>query len=86
MNMDKSNGNTPETRNFGTRQVGGIVPAPDRSEARSKSYEGPSGELPASSPLDTAITRDSICGGAEGDQTGATRPSLKRRSPRARNP
>jgi len=46
---------TPDLRIPGTRQAGGIVPAPSRSEARPESCEGPSGELSASPPLDRAI-------------------------------
>jgi len=85
MIMSTDNGNnTPEIRNSGTRQVGGIVPAPDRSEASPKSYEGPSGELSASPQLDSAIA--SISAVREGDFVVAMRPSPKRKSPRASNP
>jgi len=69
----------PETWISGTRQAGGIVPAPGGSEALPKSGEGPSGGLPASPPLDSAIAD-------ENEFVIASRPGVGRRSPRGSNP
>jgi len=85
MKMSSNNGKiTPEIRNSGTRQIGGIVPAPDRSVT--ESCEGPSGELPASSLLDMAIASGSSGGDKEQDFVVAIRPSPKKRSARGSNP
>jgi len=85
--MDKNNESTsPGNRNLGNRQVGGLVPAPDGSEAQPKSDEGPIRELPASSQMDVAIAEDYCSIEEESEFVVAWRPGQKKRSPRGGNP
>jgi len=83
MKMDKNTNDIASgIRNPENRQIGNLVPVSDRSEAMPESCEGPTGELPTSSPMDLAIAEDSYSTKEEGGFVVTRRPGQKKRSPR----
>jgi len=87
MEMDKNTKDTASgIRNPENRQVGDLVPVPDRSEAMPESCEGPIGELSASPPMDLAFAEDSYSSKEEGGLVIARRLGQKKKSPRRDNP